>query len=636
MLFCPTMTSFKFARSGLRQTLDSSAVASFLRTSKARWSDAWSRSRALNKDEIQDLENRGNVSPDWKQVRLLRSGSGSLEAVYHCRFEGHVVLNLEKGSPELWRSRMRDVLIGASTLEDVGLAERLIIEDGAVLRSVHKIIGHKNSLFCLGLPIHPGSETKTRRVFLFDGMRLSDCADLASLLPSEQEKLERELVSWLSGIESEHAFVGQGAKIERTSRIENCYVGPGTLIQGASSLQRCILASTEKHPVHVGENAILQDSVLEPGSRIDTAGHAMRSLLLESSSVERAGQVEDSILGPNTHVAKGEVTASLLGPFVGFHHQALLISAVWPEGHGNIGYGANVGSNHTGRKPDQEIRPGEGNFFGLGCSIKFPADFSAAPYSLFATGVITPPQRVVFPFSLITPPLGPVPETATTAKKAHGLNEILPGWMWGENAYALIRNAYKYLDRNRAERHVLPDPPVSENSPLHGSFLSAGLFAPRIANDVIHALLELRHAPKSSAFYGERDLPGLGKNFMRKSRLAASIAAYEDYLRIVLCRALLWDPIAAPLPSEASPIAAALGLSGSKTPGFEPGALFKNLLQSVDASLAKDGKRGREIFHDYGSFHPEPDIEPIRQRLREDLDKILGPLKKRWKHLSAA
>ncbi len=368
--------------------------------------------------------------------------------------------------------------------------------------------------------------------------------------------------------------------------------------------------------------------MLEPGSRVDSAAQVNRPLLLESSSADRAGQVDDTVLGPNTHISKGEITASLLGPFTGFHHQSLLIAALWPEGHGNVGYGANVGSNHTGRKPDQEIRPGEGNFFGLGCSIKFPADFSGAPYSLFATGVVTPPQRLTFPFSLITTPVAPLPKTAEAVR---GLNEILPGWMWGENAYALIRNAYKYLDRNRARRYVLPEPSPPKNSPLQGSFLSAGLFAPRVANAVIHALLELRRASKSQETHGERDLPGLGKNFLRKTRLAPAISAYEDYLRFVLCRALLWEPVAAPLSSEASSITAALGLKEKSAPGFEPAALFENLLRAVDASLAKDSKRGREIFHDYGSFHPEPEAEPIRGRLREDLDELSKPLLKRWK-----
>lgn len=32
--------------------------------------------------------------------------------------------------------------------------------------------------------------------------------------------------------------------------------------------------------------------------------------------------------------------------------------ALWPEGRGNVAYGANVGSNHTGKLADQEAVPG--------------------------------------------------------------------------------------------------------------------------------------------------------------------------------------------------------------------------------------------------------------------------------------
>ena len=74
------------------------------------------------------------------------------------------------------------------------------------------------------------------------------------------------------------------------------------------------------------------------------------------------------------------------------HALSLLLLAIWFEGKGNIGYGANIGSNHTGRLPDQESIPGEGVFFGLGCSIKYPCNFHNAPYSIIASGVVTLPE----------------------------------------------------------------------------------------------------------------------------------------------------------------------------------------------------------------------------------------------------
>ena len=66
--------------------------------------------------------------------------------------------------------------------------------------------------------------------------------------------------------------------------------------------------------------------------------------------------------------------------------------ALWFEGKGNIGYGANIGSNHTGRLPDQECIPGEGIFFGLGCNVKYPCNLRRSPYSIVASGITLLPQ----------------------------------------------------------------------------------------------------------------------------------------------------------------------------------------------------------------------------------------------------
>ena len=101
---------------------------------------------------------------------------------------------------------------------------------------------------------------------------------------------------------------------------------------------------------------------------MDTMGMVHSSVMCEHTHVERHGMLTDSVLGPNSGVAEGEVTASLCGPFVGFHHQSLLIATYWPDGKGNVGYGANVGSNHTSKAPDQELWPGEGV-----CSAKHAA-----------------------------------------------------------------------------------------------------------------------------------------------------------------------------------------------------------------------------------------------------------------------
>lgn len=602
------MLSHSPVRTRLREALERSAAGGFLRGARAAWADAWSRGRIPTRQEIRGLERRGNTCDNWTDLRLL--GSASLENVRDCRFEGHVILRLERGMPALRDSRIRDCLIGAATVDSVAALDRVAVEDGAIVRHVGECTGKHDSRFCLGESLHPGDETGSRRVYLADGLLLADCAAMAAMPPEEQEALATEWHSRLRHHETDYACVGAGARVEHARFVEDCFIGAGSVIRGAAALRRCIIASTPENPVHVGDGVIAEDCVLEAGARLESAAQARRSLFLEHSGAEQGGHVADSVIGPNTVVAKGEVTASLLGPFAGFHHQALLIGALWPEGRGNVGYGANVGSNHTGRKPDQELRPGEGAFFGLGCSIKFPADFSDAPWSLFATGVVTPPQRIAFPFSLITP--GSHPD-------APGRNEILPGWMWSDNAYALIRNAYKYADRNRAELHPLPEIAPPQGSPLTGTFLAADLFASRTAERVRRALAVLDgFAAAESGIVTDRDLPGLGAGFVRADRLHKARTAYANYLDFVFCREVLWgaDP-AVPEHAEAGPSIR------------DPERLFRELGASVEASLRKDADRGMAVFGDYGDFHPAPGADPACKRLGADSKRLLEALQKR-------
>lgn len=609
-------------RTRLREALEHSPAGRYLRGARALWADAWSHARMLSKTEIRGLEQRGNQCDDWTSVRVL--GAGTLAHVRGCRFEGHNILRTGAGAhngPRLSDSRIRDALVGLAEVERVALLDRVVVEDGAILRHVDVCAGVPDSRFCLGLAVHPGSEAGTRRVFLSDGLVLDDCAAMATLPPAEQDALAHEWTARLRACVADHACVGAGARIEFTRFVEDCYVGPGTIVRGATALRRCILGSAGDDPVRVGDGVIAEDCVLEAGVRLDSAAQARRDLFLEHSGAEHGAQVTDSVIGPNTHAAKGEITASLVGPFVGFHHQALLIGTLWPEGRGNVGYGANVGSNHTGRKPDQELRPGMGTFFGLGCAIKFPSDFRAAPFSLFATGVVAAPQRIAFPFSLVAP---------ATEPAAPGLNEIMPGWMWGENAYALARNAYKFADRNRARRHAVPATVPPEGSPLAGSFLGSDLFAQDVSRHVLPAfeLLAAAGAQPARDVYTVKELPGLGANFLRGPRLAKARAAYARYLAFVQCRIVLWNPEANPVAVLAAKNALA-ALEAVEEARFDAATLFSGFLESVEHSLAKDAERGHGIQDDYDAFHESPADDATCRRLRADLDHLLPVLRER-------
>jgi hypothetical protein len=298
-----------------------------------------------------------------------------------------------------------------------------------------------------------------------------------------------------------------------------------------------------------------------------------------------------------------------------------LISALWPEGRGNIAYGANVGSNHTGKKPDQEIRPGEGNFFGLGCSIKFPADYADAPYSLIAAGVSAAPQRVAFPFSLINGPQGDA--GAGAAEAIRGLNEIVPGWMWSDNAFSLARRIYKFESGGSA------DPGSDPASTWNTGFFAGRIFAAGIARKVLRAYQALRSAPPR-ACYLEEALAGLGRNFMRAAVRDKALSAYEDYLAFFLLRAYAdrpgqaWDRDLSDLVAllRAALAADASGLPDARSWAASQRARLPGFLAAATASLARDDKRGRRVFDDYADFHPPAADDPTLARLAGDLDEL--------------
>ncbi|MDD3641996.1 MAG: hypothetical protein PHQ19_00810, partial [Candidatus Krumholzibacteria bacterium] len=201
---------------------------------------------------------------------------------------------------------------------------------------------------------------------------------------------------------------------------------------------------------------------------------------------------------------------------VGFHHQSMLIAAIWPEGKGNVAYGANVGSNHTSKAPDQEIWCGEGFFFGLGINVKFPSDFTKSPYGLIATAVDTLPQKVEFPFCLINRP------TRTFDGVSPAYNEIFPGWVLSENLYAVLRNEGKYKKRNKARR----------------TRFVFDVFRGEIVEMMVDARDRLKNVDRKKKLYTDADIPGLGKNVMTQESRIKGIEVYDFFIEYFVLQGL--------------------------------------------------------------------------------------------------
>ena len=363
----------------------------------------------------------------------------------------------------------------------------------------------------------------------------------------------------------------------------------------------------------------VRSSLLQWGCRVDSMALVDGSVLTEHSYAERHGKVISSILGPNTGVAEGEVNASLLGPFVGFHHQSLLIAALWPEGKGNVAYGANVGSNHTSRAPDQEFWPGEGAYLGLGVNIKYPSDFTRAPYTIVAMGVSTLPQKLGFPFSLVNKPWGPAPGVSPA------YNEIIPAWVLRENLYALKRTEGKFRARNRARR-----------TPF-----DFAVFRPDTVDLMRDACRRLEQVERPRDFYTEADLDGLGKNVLREEHRGPAIEAYRFFIRLYallglkdhfqqqraegqsVSQDILTEPSCNPQWEHQRRILTEdYGMTDPLHALTDLPAILQKVAHDVEKSKAKDDERGQRILDDYRDAHVRAEEDPFVRQTWEETGRL--------------
>ena len=417
------------------------------------------------------------------------------------------------------------------------------------------------------------------------------------------------------------SVVGKGAVVSNTNIVRNSWIGAHARIEGASKIRNTVILSSLEESTHIYDSVIIENSNVQMGVKVHTGAEVQGSVLMCRVRIGCKAIVKSSIIAPCCHIEEGEVNSSYVGPLVQMHHHSLLIAALWPEGCGNIGYGANVGSNHTGRMPDQEIMPGQGMFFGLGVNIKFPANYRESPFTLVASGVTTLPQRLKFPFSLIRP--GDPQLMGVPAR----LNEIVPGWNYTRNAYAMDRNFFKYSQRGKG---CVP-----------ATFF--GLFSPDVVRQVFDAYNRLQVSQVRDV-YTKEHVDGLGENFMRERVRQGALTAYGEYLERYVLDSLITlvegdDTLLKQTPRELRKLLT--GDMNREIARVVPLAetldelvkryriLEKNWYENVFHGLDKDNQRGREIFDDYDSAHPVDSafLEWEKARFEESVKRLSNVLK---------
>ena len=625
----------------VRRTMDSSQLVEAVAALQSGHESLLfgSQVRSLSPEEIAQLERQRNRAGDWTQLQVVEGFQA--DRVWNNQFLGHVVLGAFSDAEceigdgvalpsGVYDSTVRDAEIGNdAVVHRVGLINRTLVQDGAAVVNSMCVTCAGQTEFGCGTELPLGIETGGREVRSYGEITVGIAQELATHRGDVAliEEFNRLIDDYLNRVRTNWTVIAPGAVVKDSSQIVGCYVGPHAVVSGAGPLIESCLLSTAEEPAVVRGGASVKKSIVQWGAEVDSMALVDTSVLCEHSHVERHGKVTDSILGPNTGVGEGEVTASLVGPFVGFHHQALLIAAVWPEGKGNVGYGANIGSNHTGRAPDQEIWCGEGTFFGLGVNVKFPANFTRSPYSIIASGVTCLPQKVEFPFSLINSP-SQLPEGVPPS-----FNEISPAWVLAENIYMIKRNEAKYEKRNRARRE---------------SFVF-DVFRPETI-ELMRAAKQRLSRVSLRPFYTEKELPGLGKNFVTDAAVRSAVQTYHFYVGYYARRGLFDQLIRQELKAS-SPQAQALlsqtsdddrweqqrEILAQEESHLEVAGLLEQLVarermiaEQVQRAKAKDDTRGRKIIPDYDEAHQSADDDAFvretwtrYEELAAEVDRLL-------------
>jgi hypothetical protein len=587
--------------------------------------------RPLTELEIAQLEFRGNTAEDWSRVRVAEGFD--VRRVRQSSFHGDVALGRFTQSVRLadgvelpsgiWQSTLVNCVVGHDTLvRDVKLLANYVIGQQAILFDCGRVVCEGRTAFGNGRALSVGIECGGREVAVYAEIDLEVATAVAR--SRRQRQFLQQYGQLVAGYAERASFdwgiVSREAVVCHTPRVQNTYVGPGARVEGATQVLDSTLLSGPGEITRVESGACLTGVLLQWGSSAASQALVEHSVLMEHAHAERQGKVTHSIVGPNTTVAEGEVTACLLGPFVGFHHQALLIAALWPEGKGNIGSGANVGSNHTSKAPDQEFWPGEGTFIGLGVNVKYPSDFRRAPYSVLACGVSTLPQKLAFPFSLVNVPSVQVPGVSPA------YNEISPAWVLAHNLYAVKRNEGKYRARNRARRTVFP----------------FAVFRPEIVEWMRDACARLEAVAEPKDAYTDRDIPGLGKNFVLERGRQTALTTYRFFVRYYALSGLLEH--VRTLAAEKRPVALDAVLA---TPGEsetwehqrqllcgdlrvtdlaaglrELAEMAEEVARSVERSKAKDDERGGAIIDDYEAVHHPAAEDPFVRQTWEETRRL--------------
>ncbi len=473
--------------------------------------------RKLTAYEIEVLVRNRNTSDDWNQI--LVSDAFTPELVQSCKFFGLVRIGrLEPFYLEFHNLR-RPVGLYNSTIISSDLGNNVVIDNcnylshyiignDAMIVNVHELATTDYARF--GNGIVKDGEDEANRIWLevcnenggrsiipFDGMLPGDAwlwtrfRDNAPL----QEAFKQFTDNEFDKHRGYYGEIGDRTVIKNCAIIKDVWIGSDAYIKGANKLKNLTINSNAHAKSQVGEGCELVNGIINEGCRIFYGVKAVRFFMASHSQLKYGARLINSYLGNNATISCCEVLNSLIFPAHEQHHNNSFLCAALVMGQSNMAAGATIGSNHNSRSPDGEIIAGRGFWPGLCVSLKHNSVF--ASFCILAKGDYPAELNITFPFSLVS----------NDASKDHLM--IMPAYWFMYNMYALARNSWKYVDRDKRTDKI--------------QLIEYNFLAPDSINEIIHSLELMKtivgnaYAKKFNQRMGAADLKKTGEKLLESN-----------------------------------------------------------------------------------------------------------------------
>jgi hypothetical protein len=442
--------------------------------------------RHLSAYEIEVLVRNRNTSDDWNKI--LVSNAFNPELVQDCKFHGLVRI----GKLEPWylefHNLRRPVGLYNSTIISCDFGDNVVVDNVNYLS--HNIIGNEvmlvnvneiattdhskfgNGILKEGEPENIRSwmevcnENAGRSILPFDGMLPGD-AFLWTWFREDDQLLDRFKEFTQKKFDTRRGYygsIGDRTVIKNCRILKDVNIGSDAYIKGANKIKNVTINSTANATTQVGEGCELVNGIIGFGCRIFYGVKAVRFVLASFSQLKYGARLINSYLGDNSTISCCEVLNSLIFPSHEQHHNNSFLCASLVQGQSNMAAGATIGSNHNSRSPDGEILAGRGFWPGLCVSLKHNSKF--ASFTIMAKGDYPHELHIPIPFALVS-------NDVTNNQLV-----VMPAYWFMHNMYALARNSWKYIDRDRR---------IDKTQHIEFNFL-----APDTINDIVQALTLLQ------------------------------------------------------------------------------------------------------------------------------------------------